>query len=175
MAVDRERLKAHATAEVEARRQELIDLSLRIHDNPETGLQEDKASTWLCEYLGHGDVHVLDGGFLAWNRAGYPVTTACPIPKRARFLTDPVPGRHIGVGPLQDSLGREDFALLDVRGDDEYYGRIARAARGGAIPGAVHIEYLQNMDRAGTMKPADELRTMYERVGVTPEQTVACY
>ena len=51
MTVDRERLKARAAAEVEAHRQELIDLSLRIHDNPETGLQEEKASAWLCEYL----------------------------------------------------------------------------------------------------------------------------
>ena len=51
MTVDRERLKARAAAEVEAHRQELIDLSLRIHDNPETGLQEQRASAWLCEYL----------------------------------------------------------------------------------------------------------------------------
>jgi amidohydrolase len=51
MTVDRERLKASAAAEVEAHRQELIDLSLRIHGNPETGLQEEKASAWLCEYL----------------------------------------------------------------------------------------------------------------------------
>ena len=51
MAVDRERLKAQAAAEVEGLRQELIDLSLRIHGSPETGLQEEKASAWLCEYL----------------------------------------------------------------------------------------------------------------------------
>jgi amidohydrolase len=51
MTVDRERLKARAAAEVEAHRQELIDLSLRIHDNPELGLQEERASAWLCEYL----------------------------------------------------------------------------------------------------------------------------
>jgi amidohydrolase len=51
MTVDRERLKASAAAEVEAHRQELIDLSLRIHNNPELGLQEERASAWLCEYL----------------------------------------------------------------------------------------------------------------------------
>ncbi len=130
---------------------------------------------WICEYLGHGDVHVLNGGFQAWTGAGYPVTTACPYHKRPRFRIDSVSDRHIGAEPLRDSLGREGFALLDVRSDDEYYGRIARAARGGAIPGAVHIEYLQNMDSTGAMKPADELRTMYERAGVMPEQTVACY
>jgi amidohydrolase len=48
---DRERLKALAAEEVEAHRQELIDLSLRIHDNPETALHEEKASAWLCAYL----------------------------------------------------------------------------------------------------------------------------
>jgi metal-dependent amidase/aminoacylase/carboxypeptidase family protein len=49
MVDDRERLKALAAEEVDAHRQELIDLSLRIHDNPETGLQEEKASAWLCD------------------------------------------------------------------------------------------------------------------------------
>lgn len=48
---DRERLKALAAEEVDAHRRELIDLSLRIHANPETGLKERKASVWLCEYL----------------------------------------------------------------------------------------------------------------------------
>ena len=51
MVDDRERFKALAAGEVEAHRQELVDLSLRIHDNPETALQEEKASAWLCEYL----------------------------------------------------------------------------------------------------------------------------
>jgi amidohydrolase len=51
MVDDRERLKALAAEEVEAHRQELIELSLRIHDNPETALQEEKASAWLCDYL----------------------------------------------------------------------------------------------------------------------------
>ena len=48
MTVDRERLKASAAAEVEAHRQELIDLSLRIHNNPVLGLPEERASAWLC-------------------------------------------------------------------------------------------------------------------------------
>ena len=49
------------------------------------------------------------------------------------------------------------------------------AVRGGAIPGAIHLEYVNNVDENGFFKTADELRTMYERAGVMPEQTVACY
>ena len=49
--MDIEKAKALATAEVEARRQELIDLSLKIHSNPELGFQEVKAAALLTDYL----------------------------------------------------------------------------------------------------------------------------
>ncbi|MBL7120216.1 MAG: M20 family peptidase, partial [Dehalococcoidia bacterium] len=46
-----EKLKGLILEEVEAHRADLVDLSLRIHANPEVGLQEVKASAWLAEYL----------------------------------------------------------------------------------------------------------------------------
>jgi amidohydrolase len=48
---DKEKLKERAINAVEAQRDQLIDLSLRIHGNPEMGFQEEKASRWLCDYL----------------------------------------------------------------------------------------------------------------------------
>jgi amidohydrolase len=49
--LDREKLKATVIGEVDARQGELIELSLRIHQNPEIGFQEVKAAGWLTEYL----------------------------------------------------------------------------------------------------------------------------
>ncbi len=46
-----EKLKKEIQAEVETHRQELIDLSLKIHANPEVGWQEEKSSGWLADYL----------------------------------------------------------------------------------------------------------------------------
>lgn len=46
-----EELKAEVGHRVDAQRQELIQLSLKIHDNPELGLQEKKAASWLISYL----------------------------------------------------------------------------------------------------------------------------
>ncbi len=46
-----EDLKAEVSHRVDAQRQELIRLSLKIHDNPELGLQEKKAASWLISYL----------------------------------------------------------------------------------------------------------------------------
>jgi len=49
--VDTAELKASVTAKVEAQRQQLRDLSLKIHANPELGFQEVKAAAWLTRYL----------------------------------------------------------------------------------------------------------------------------
>ncbi len=44
-------LKTRAADEIEARREQLIELSLRIHANPETAFREVKAAGWLSDYL----------------------------------------------------------------------------------------------------------------------------
>jgi amidohydrolase len=46
-----ERLKASVTEEIDARRDELSELCLRIHANPELGFEEVKAADWLTGYL----------------------------------------------------------------------------------------------------------------------------
>jgi len=51
MAVDIEQLKASVIGEVDACRQQLKELSLKIHSNPELGFSEVKASAWLAHYL----------------------------------------------------------------------------------------------------------------------------
>ena len=52
---DIQQLKSRVAAEVEVLREELIDLSGRIHAHPETAFQEEQASAWLTGYLeGHG-------------------------------------------------------------------------------------------------------------------------
>lgn len=130
---------------------------------------------WICEYHGHKDVHVLDGGFNAWKAAGLDVSQMCEAVEPAEFNSNPQADLHIGYEEIRDSLDGESFVALDTRSDGEYTGETVRAARGGAIPGAVHLEYVNNLDENGFFKTADELRTMYERLGVMPEQTIACY
>jgi amidohydrolase len=44
-------LKARVVEEVESQRDSLLDISHRVHDNPETGFQEEKATGLLCDYL----------------------------------------------------------------------------------------------------------------------------
>ena len=44
-------LKSEVNSQVECQREELIELSLRIHANPELGFKEEKALNWITSYL----------------------------------------------------------------------------------------------------------------------------
>ena len=130
---------------------------------------------WFLEFFGHPSVRVLDGGTRAWKAAGLPLTTACDVPQ---------PSEWTGVRRTQllatwkdvaDRLGQPGTAILDTRTDGEYCGTTVRAARGGAIPGAIHLEWTRNLDAEGAFKPAAELRAMYEQAGITSDREVVPY
>jgi thiosulfate/3-mercaptopyruvate sulfurtransferase len=130
---------------------------------------------WFLEYLGHQNVHVLDGGIQAWREAGYRITSEATSPRSSQFK---IAERRQLLATVEDVLhflGKETACLLDTRSDDEYMGRNIRAARGGAIPGAIHIEWTQNLDKNGKYKSAAELKAMYEEAGITPDKEVIPY
>jgi amidohydrolase len=67
------KLKLKVKDSVELQRQQLIQLSLNIHDNPELGFEEEKASAWLTNYLEDNGFHVERGiaGLATAFRAKY--------------------------------------------------------------------------------------------------------
>jgi thiosulfate/3-mercaptopyruvate sulfurtransferase len=130
---------------------------------------------WFLEYFGHADVHVLDGGMRAWQAAGYAVTSEAQVPRPTQYAATLQPQTLATYRDILDRLDASDVAILDTRSDGEYYGTAVRAARGGTIPGAIHLEWTHNLDKQGCFKPASELRAQYEAVGVTPDKEVVCF
>jgi thiosulfate/3-mercaptopyruvate sulfurtransferase len=74
-----------------------------------------------------------------------------------------------------DQLHSKDSVIVDTRSDDEYTGQVVRSARGGAIPGAVHLEWTHNLDENGFFKPSDALKQMYEERNILPNLDVIPY
>ena len=56
-----EKLKLEVERSVESHKQQLVQLSLNIHDNPELGFKEEKAAAWLTSYLEDNEFHVERG------------------------------------------------------------------------------------------------------------------
>jgi len=130
---------------------------------------------WFLDYFGHPSVRVLDGGAEAWTRAGLPLTTDVTTPAASAWTGTPVQSRLATYREVLDRLDRPDAAIVDTRSEGEHCGTTVRAARGGAIPHAIHLEWTENLQPDGTFKPPDVLRAMYTARGITPDKDVVTY
>ncbi|MBI3077653.1 MAG: sulfurtransferase [Deltaproteobacteria bacterium] len=130
---------------------------------------------WHLDYYGHPSTALMDGGFAAWQRLGYPVTRLPHEPARGDFKVAPRPERVATFQDVLDRLGKAGVKIFDVRSDGEYTGKVVRAKRGGAIPGAVHLEWLKALREDGSLRSAAELRAMFEARGITPDQEIVTY
>lgn len=133
---------------------------------------------WTLGYYRHpGAFYVLDGGRERWSSEGRLLTTD---------VVQPVPTRYPESGgcdrtdeaswqDVRDAVGRSDVVIVDVRTPGEYDGSDVRAARGGHIPGAIHLPYSEAAAGDNVLKPLDELRRMYEARGITPDKEIIAH
>ena len=130
---------------------------------------------WFLEFLGHRNVHMLDGGFNAWQRAHLPETQHATAPTRGNFKSNPQRELLATAADILERLGKSDVAIVDARSEAENQGTLVRSRRGGRIPGAVHLEWKNNLNPDGTFKSAEELDAQYSALGVTPDKEVIPY
>jgi thiosulfate/3-mercaptopyruvate sulfurtransferase len=65
--------------------------------------------------------------------------------------------------------------IIDARSRDEYTGRRALGGRGGRIPGAIHLDWLEVLDGQGRFKEVSALRELLASRGVSPRQRQVVY
>src|SRR4029077_6040931 len=107
--------------------------------------------------------------------AGVLTTAAGVAQKAATFKTTERPEVLATADDVLRSLNKKEIAILDTLSDGEYLGTHVRAARGGAVPGAIHIEWTENLDDSGKFKSNTELKNMYAKAGITPDKEVISY
>lgn len=133
---------------------------------------------WAFEYYGHERVSVLDGGLGAWVAQGHPTANQPGRYPAASFTPRAHPERLATKEGILASLGRDDFALLDTRSPEEHTGQRQMALRAGHIPKSVNVDWVNNLRQQGrvsTFKPLEELRSLYQQAGLTPDKEVAAY
>jgi thiosulfate/3-mercaptopyruvate sulfurtransferase len=141
---------------------------------------------WYFKIYGHQAVRLLDGGRKTWELEGRPLTTEVPQVRPTRGYR--VDGQAAEIralrGQVEQALGRPGTGLVDVRSPAEYSGEIMApphlpqegAQRRGHIPGAVNIPWSKAVDaETGAFLPAEQLRSLYEGQGLTPDLEVVAY
>lgn len=121
---------------------------------------------FLCRWIGHESVAVLDGGLNAWKDAGFPLTTDVPKPTRGRIAVGNPLDQPLDARAVRDALDNASATLLDARAPDRYAGATEPLDPvAGHIPTARNRFFKENFAANGRWKSPDELRAAYASYG----------
>jgi thiosulfate/3-mercaptopyruvate sulfurtransferase len=141
------------------------------------------------QYFNAANAKVFHGGIDDWKSAGQPVATEptrlAPIALELKVKPDFLVDTAEVVRKLNDPKAQ----IVDTRTSKEYRGEDIRALRGGHIPGAVPIHYMENWvdpeapdklekklvsNRDGmNLKPHEQLQDLY--AGLDPDKETIVY
>ena len=132
---------------------------------------------WMCRWLGHEAVCVLNGGWQAWKDRGFPMKGGLETRPPREFLPDLQPTLLSRTEDVEAIRLDPDFLLVDCRAADRFRGMnetIDPVA--GHIPGAISAPYEENLDSEGKFLPPGELRSRYKAMlGDIPARKAVFY
>jgi thiosulfate/3-mercaptopyruvate sulfurtransferase len=129
---------------------------------------------WTLDVIGHKNYTYLNGGIIAWAGDGLPLTAEVPAiePTEVSLTID----RSV-IAEKQDvldSLEKAEVTVWDARSPEEYAGTKVVAAKGGHIPGAINLDWLELMDRDANLRLRQDIAELITSRGITGEIITHC-
>ena len=123
---------------------------------------------------------LLDGGMGAWTARGHTLSTKPASSARGTLEKLQVEPLLVDASQVRAKLGTKGTALVDARAA-VYYDGIERGGvhgqvhRAGHIRGARSIPFTEITDGRLRLRPAAELRALFDQAGIAPGDTVIGY
>ncbi len=127
---------------------------------------------WMARYMSHDKAAVLDGGWAAWAKDGFPIENSVPEIRPTQFRGSPRRDWLVDLDQVQDA-----HLLIDSRAPDRYRGEVEPLDPvAGHIPGATNYFFQNNWGAGGRYLSSDELRQQFEGLlGNTPSEEAVFY
>lgn len=120
---------------------------------------------WTLDVIGHKKWLYLDGGLHAWAATNSFVSEpARRKPTQPKFKYDT--SKYLEIDELIERLGDPNLVVWDCRSIEEYSGSKPTARRNGHIPGAVHCDWLDLMDRERELRLRTNIPTILQSLGI---------
>ncbi len=132
---------------------------------------------FTLDHAGFADrTSLLDGGMTAWKKQGRPVSDAVTPAKKGKLSALRTRPIVVDAAWVRASLGKPGVRVVDGRAAVFYDGVEAGGdGRKGHIAGAGSVPFTSVFDDSLRLRPAAELRSIFERAGVAPGDTVVGY
>lgn len=129
---------------------------------------------WLLRYAGLDSVQVLDGGFVAWEEVGLPVTAEASEVAQVTFTPHLRPEMIVSLDEVRAKLGDRHTLLIDARAPERYRGEVEPLdKKAGHIPGAINRPFAENLER-GRFKSPETLRKRFAEAEGADEVILYC-
>lgn len=140
-----------------------------------TGWGDDGRVAWTLLAAGYENVKFVDGGIDALIAAGAPTQMGGSNPVPCEVEVSTIDKTH--VMETDELLANFDtYTIVDTRAIQEYEGATYYGeAKGGHIPGAIHIDYLDLFREDGTLKSNSDITAMFEEAGVSKDDKIVAY
>ena len=132
---------------------------------------------WTLEELGHNSFSILNGGWHGWKDVGLPVESAPNTRPASEYKAKQSGVCNATLDYIASKLGAPNVAILDTRMHEEFTSELLITDRGGKIPGAVHLDWMSNIneDDHYRLLPKSILMDAFGRIGVTPDKEIVVY
>jgi thiosulfate/3-mercaptopyruvate sulfurtransferase len=127
---------------------------------------------WLMRWSGHDQVAVLDGGFPAWERAGFPVDSKSPTAAPSTFVPSVRHDAWVSSADVEQAISEnlQSGFLCDARAAKRYRGEVEPIDPiAGHIPTATNLPFVENLDESGCFRSAEELKQRFEALSEAPQ------
>lgn len=130
---------------------------------------------WTLAYLGFDRCALLDGGFPYWQSLTLPVTDKPGQAVAAPFDWVLRPELSLSSADILAADRLTQLQVWDARSSAEYRGEKQLAARGGHIPGALNLDWLELLQADGRLKPVELLQQLLTAIGLERGKQQVCY
>lgn len=127
---------------------------------------------WLLDVIGHHRYHYLNGGLLAWQAEGLPLSQDIPSAGTLKVSLTRHDEPTATCDYLKGRLGSPDLGVWDARSPQEYRGEKVLTARGGHIPGAINFEWTAGMDASRALRIRSDIAQQLTALGITPDKEI---
>jgi len=120
-------------------------------------------------------VYYLNGGLVAWKKAGFPVTKEVPAFKKGNFVATASNPLLVDKDYVLASLKTKSAEVVDARMKRFYDGDPTGNPRDGHITGALNLAYTDMIDSTNTIKPTEVLLKNFQAVLPDKNKEVVTY
>ncbi len=121
---------------------------------------------WTLDMIGHQKMSYLNGGIHAWNAAGLAFSTEVPFVEPTDVSLEIHPEFLATKADILNTLDDPQTIIWDARTPEEHVGSKVVAARGGRIPGAINVEWIEAMDRNDALKIRPDVEKFLSSRGI---------